>query len=76
MLETTFGECLWGLYPNSICSGLQIRNINAGMNRSTLNVQMDELVEGEFSGRKKKSEIVKKPFVYPKGRPQGGNFLI
>ncbi len=39
-------------------------------------IDMHEFLSAKFSGRKKKSAIVRKPVVYPKGRPQGGNFLI
>ena len=39
-------------------------------------IDMQEFLSAKFSAKRVKSEIVKKPVVFPKGRPQGSNFLI
>ena len=39
-------------------------------------IDMHEFLSAKFSAKRTRSEIVRKPVVYPKGRPQGGNFLI
>ena len=39
-------------------------------------IDMHEFLSAKFSANRVKSEIVKKPIVFPKGRPQGSNFLI
>lgn len=39
-------------------------------------VDMNEFLSAKFSMRRKPSAIVKQKIVFPKGRPQGGNFLI
>ncbi len=42
----------------------------------TGDIDMHEFLSAKFSAKRAKSEIVKKPVIYPNGRPQGGNFLI
>jgi hypothetical protein len=39
-------------------------------------IDMHEFLSAKFSAKRTKSEIIKKPVIYPRGRPQGGNFLI
>ena len=39
-------------------------------------IDMHEFLSAKFKARKTPTEIVKKPIAFPKGRPQGGNFLI
>ena len=39
-------------------------------------IDMHEFLSAKFSAKKIKSKIVKKPIAYPKGRTQGGSFLI
>lgn len=39
-------------------------------------IDMYEFLSAKFRAKRKRSEIIKKPVVFPKGRPQGGSFLI
>ncbi|MEJ7692181.1 hypothetical protein, partial [Daejeonella sp.] len=39
-------------------------------------IDMHEFLSAKFSAKRSKSKLVKTPVVFPKGRPQGGNFLI
>ena len=39
-------------------------------------IDMHEFLSAKFSARRNKSDVVKTQVNYPKGRPQGGNFLI
>lgn len=39
-------------------------------------IDMHEYLSAKFIAKRMQSEIVKKPVDFPKGRPQGGNFLI
>jgi len=39
-------------------------------------IDMHEFLSAKFSAKRSKSKIVKAPVVFPRGRPQGGNFLI
>ncbi len=39
-------------------------------------IDMHEFLSAKFSAKRRPSTLVKKEVIYPKGRPQGGNFLI
>ncbi|SDM47587.1 Seryl-tRNA(Sec) selenium transferase [Daejeonella rubra] len=39
-------------------------------------IDMNEFLSAKFNAKRKQSVILKKPVAFPKGRPQGGNFLI
>ncbi len=39
-------------------------------------IDMHEFLSAKFKAKRLKSEIIKKPIIYPKGRQQGGSYLI